>query len=410
MNHQKKKELLLAHQFGFRPGLSAADLSYQPEPSMAVLYQCRKRRSSAGSGYCRRFQQGIARRSATETAGIWKRWHPSPLAHKLPVQPQPTSPSMANPSREVWLCESTDCGRSKLVETPWSDLRQNVEFWPTSAFSCSACSLGNRLPAQSVCRSRHLLPAHHIQRLRTPTHGVQSSCVEWGGCLPSLTTWPDPATSTLLPWPRCHCRQPWTETHHQQSLSAEQADVWTSPLCSPCLLPPLPRRAHHTTHPRTRPQAQVSSGHNLQFSLILPPWSNNTILHSFPHALIPTWNSLPPSILHEQPHLRHLQRFKTATYAIYGRRTGFGPHKLMSNTFSACFSPHWWQLTFISCLLFYLFMRSSPPPPPPPSSLPLFSLVRWIRKDAETTGRLGIFNPVVILLPIHSSWYSFGYS
>ena len=83
---------------------------------------------------------------------------------------------------------------------------------------------------------------------------------------------------------------------------------------SPCLLPLLPRHAHHTHHPRTRQQAQASSGHNLQFSLTLPPRSNNTILRSFPHALIRTWNSLPPSILHEQPHLRHLQRFKTATY------------------------------------------------------------------------------------------------
>ena len=80
---------------------------------------------------------------------------------------------------------------------------------------------------------------------------------------------------------------------------------------SPCLLPLLPRQAHHTTHPHKRQQAQVSSGHNLQFSLTLPPRSNNTILCSFPHALIPTWNSLTPSILHEQPHLRHLQR---ATY------------------------------------------------------------------------------------------------
>ena len=40
---------------------------------------------------------------------------------------------------------------------------------------------------------------------------------------------------------------------------------------SPCLLPLLPRHAHHTTHPRTRQQAQASSGHNRQFSLTLPP-------------------------------------------------------------------------------------------------------------------------------------------
>ena len=83
---------------------------------------------------------------------------------------------------------------------------------------------------------------------------------------------------------------------------------------SPCLLPLLPRHAHHTTHPCTRQQAQASSGHNRQFSLTLPLRSNNTIIHSFPHAMIRTWNSLPPSILHGQPHLRHLQRFKTATY------------------------------------------------------------------------------------------------
>ena len=226
--------------------------SHQPEPSMAVVYQCRRRCSSAGSGYCRRFRQGLARRSATQTVRIWNRWHPSSLAHKLPVQPQPssrcgrcdlpslschcwraqsilgptsptlfivyvndapdvlpantvpsqicrwyhavlshtiywwrssqvyrvsvrsrctvrilmgfhlarktwaikvashdylpTSPSMPILSCEVWWCR---CGRSELAETPWSDFRQNVEFWPTSAFSCGACSPANRLPAQS---------------------------------------------------------------------------------------------------------------------------------------------------------------------------------------------------------------------------------------------------------------------
>ena len=33
-----------------------------------------------------------------------------------------------------------------------------------------------------------------------------------------------------------------------------------------------------------------------------------------------------------------LQRIVT-----YGKKTGFGPHKLMSNAFSACSSSHWWQ-------------------------------------------------------------------
>ena len=165
-----------------------------------------------------------------------------------------TSPSMANPSREVWWYH---CGRRKLAETPWSDLRQNVEFWVTSAFSCSACSPANRLPAQSVCRSRHSWPAHPIQRLRTPTHGVQSSCVEWGGCLPSLSTWPDPATSTLLPWPRCHCRQPWTETHHQRSLSAVQADVWTSLAMSAATSAPWPTRTSHNPSAYTATSASI---------------------------------------------------------------------------------------------------------------------------------------------------------
>ena len=39
----------------------------------------------------------------------------------------------------------------------------------------------------------------------------------------------------------------------------------------------------------------------------------------------------------------------------------------------------------------------------PPPLVTLLSLVRWIRKDAETTGRLNISNPAAILLPIHSS-------
>ena len=51
-----------------------------------------------------------------------------------------------------------------------------------------AVRAAQRIGFLRVCRSRHPRPAHHIQRLRTPTHGVQSSCVEWGSCLPSLTT------------------------------------------------------------------------------------------------------------------------------------------------------------------------------------------------------------------------------
>ena len=56
--------------------------------------------------------------------------------------------------------------------------------------------------------------------------------------------------------------------------------------------------------------------------------------------------------------------------------------------------------------LLYLFMHSLLSlslslSPPPPLVTPL-SLVRWIRKDAETTGRLSISNPAAILLPFHS--------
>ena len=46
--------------------------------------------------------------------------------------------------------------------------------------------------------------------------------------------------------------------------------------------------------------------------------------------------------------------------------------------------------------------------PPTSPRYPLLPLVRWIRKDAETTGRLSISNPAASLLPIHSSWWSFG--
>ena len=217
---------------------------------------------------------------------------------------------MANPSREVWWCH---CERSKLAETPWSDFRQNVEFWPTSAFSCSACSPANRLPAESVCRST----CRHPGRLTTYKGFVRPlmdySPLVWSGAA------------------ACHLSQ--LDRIQRRALSFLGPDVIVdslelrrtiSGLCllyklmcgprSPCLLSLLPRQANHTTHPRTRQQAQVSSGHNLQFSLTLPPRSNNTILRSFSHALIPTWNSLPSSILHEQPHLPHLQRFKTATY------------------------------------------------------------------------------------------------
>ena len=53
----------------------------------------------------------------------------------------------------------------------------------------------------------------------------------------------------------------------------------------------------------------------------------------------------------------------------------------MSNAFSACSSSHWWQLTFVSCLLFYLSMRSSLTPPPPryPSFLWCVGYVRMPR-------------------------------
>ena len=110
---------------------------------------------------------------------------------------------------------------------------------------------------------------------------------------------------------------------------------------SPCLLPILPRHAHHTTHPRTRQQAEASSGHNLQFSLTLPPPDQTTPSS----ALSPTHSSEPGTPCHppfytNSPIFAISSGLKPQPTAIYERRTGFGPHKPMSNTFSACFSPY----------------------------------------------------------------------
>ena len=135
---------------------------------------------------------------------------------------------------------------------------------------------------------------------------------------------------------------------------------------SPCLLPLLPRQAHPTPHPRTRQQAQVSSGHRLKFNRTLPPDPTTpSSAHSPMH-----WSQSGTPCHHllytNSPIVAISRALKPQITAIYGRKTDFGPCKLKSNTFSACLSPHWWQLTFIFCLLFYLSMRSSPP------SLPYF--------------------------------------
>ena len=81
----------------------------------------------------------------------------------------------------------------------------------------------------------------------------------------------------------------------------------------PCMAELLPAVAD-PSNPRTRQQFQVARGHCFQLMQSLPPRSHNTILHAFPNAYIPIWNSLPSALLQEAPSRRLLQSFKTTSY------------------------------------------------------------------------------------------------
>ena len=116
---------------------------------------------------------------------------------------------------------------------------------------------------------------------------------------------------------------------------------------------------------------------------------------------------LPPSILREQPRLRdrHLQNRNLPLPTE--ERLALGHANLCLTLSPLAFlltDDNWLPSHVFSSTIF----KCVAPPPPPPRSSPLFPLVRWICKDAETTGRLSIPNPAAILLPIHSSRYSFG--
>ena len=196
-------------------------------------------------------------------------------------------------------------GANSDAEIPWSDFRQIVEFWPTSAFTnrCSACT-------QRIGFLRKASAVLDIPGRLTKYKGFVRPLMVY-----SLLVWSGAAACHLSRLDRIQ-RRALSFLGPGVIVDSLELRRTISGLCllhklmcgprSPCLLPLLPRQAHHIPHPRTRQQAQVSSGHNLQFSLSLPPRSNNTILRSFSHAFIKIWNSLPPSILHEQPHFRHL--------------------------------------------------------------------------------------------------------
>ena len=81
-----------------------------------------------------------------------------------------------------------------------------------------------------------------------------------------------------------------------------------------------------------------------------PPRSNNTILRSFPHALIRTWNSLPcghPPFYTNSPIFAISSGLKPQPTAIYETRTGSGPHKpIVQHVLSLLFSSLMTKLTF----------------------------------------------------------------
>ena len=80
----------------------------------------------------------------------------------------------------------------------------------------------------------------------------------------------------------------------------------------PSLQALLPPPITPVRNARTRRQSLPS--HNFRLAATLPTRSINNVRRSFPHAIIQEWNSLPPSILAEKPHLRSLQSFKSKSY------------------------------------------------------------------------------------------------
>lgn len=83
-----------------------------------------------------------------------------------------------------------------------------------------------------------------------------------------------------------------------------------SPLVS--LLPA--RVTRHVTGHCTRQQSQQPDQHCYQLASDVPLSARNSILRSFPNAVLPMWNSLPAGFLKDPPCLKRLQSFKEKVY------------------------------------------------------------------------------------------------
>ena len=163
--------------------------------------------------------------------------------------------------------------------------------------------------------SRHLRPAHGVQRVSQTPHGVQPPCMGWRSP-------PPPPSQVQLDKIQRRALALIGPGVVEDSLALRRTISGISfiykLMCGPrvpCLQTLLPPRSTHDPLPRTRQQVRIANGHSFQLSSssTLPPRSQDAVRRSFPYLYIPIWNSLPPSVLQE-PSLKQLQHFKTDAY------------------------------------------------------------------------------------------------
>ena len=65
---------------------------------------------------------------------------------------------------------------------------------------------------------------------------------------------------------------------------------------------------------RTRLNHRVQARHAFQLSEQLPTAASTFLCRAFPHCIVHTWNTLPPSLLSHAPCLKSLQSFKEAVH------------------------------------------------------------------------------------------------
>ena len=396
MNHLEKKELLSAHQFGFRPGVSAADLltslNHQWQSCINVGGAVRVLAVDLAGAFDKVSHVGVLHKlRAYGIDGTLHRWLTSYLSNRhlqaivggatsqaFPVTADVPQGSILGPTLFiVYVNDAPGVLPANTVPATYADdttlfsLIPSIDDVPArcTEFQSGVDALSEwgstwrvkfePSKSQATTISRHLRPwpfspvkfygvtveeANPLRLLGVTFDKTLSLII----CVPLQCMQPSESASCAkrLPFSTFPAGSPHTKAlyahswstvllcgvgrllaiSHDLTGSSDIALSFLGPgvivdslelrrtisgLCllyklmcgprSPCLLPLLPRQAHHTPHPRTQQQAQLSSEHNLQSSQTLPARSNNAILRSFPHASIKIWNFLPPSILHEQP-------------------------------------------------------------------------------------------------------------